>query len=83
MAEELDGLCVRENHKQQCTQQCTLNEGLKKCGKRGEMTQSHNRACFEPINVEDVTPEEKRQAQMALTHLTEKRDKSIKGQTVE
>ena len=31
---------------------------------------------------EDVTPEEKQQAQIALAHLTEKRDKSIEGQTV-
>ena len=29
-----------------------------------------------------MTPEEKRQAQMALTHLTEKQDKSVKGRTV-
>ena len=43
------------------------------------MTQLHDRACFEPINIEDMTPEEKQQAQMALTHLTEKRDKTIKG----
>ena len=47
-----------------------------------EITQSHDRACFEPIEVEDETPEDKQQAQMALTHLTKKRDKSIKGQTV-
>ena len=57
-------------------------------GKRGkdvalkEMGQLHDRACFEPMQVEDMPPEEKRQAQMALTHLTEKRDESIKGRTV-
>ena len=65
-----------------------LNKGLKKCGKRGEdavlkeITQLHDRACFEPIEVEDVTAEEKQQVQIALTCITEKRDKTIKGQTV-
>ena len=46
-----------------------------------ETTQSHDRACFKPIKVEDMTPEEKQQVQMALTHSTEKRDKTIEGQT--
>ena len=47
-----------------------------------EITQLHDRACFEPIKVEDVKPEEKQQVQMALTHLTGNREKTIKGQTV-
>ena len=47
-----------------------------------EIGQLHNRACFKPMRVEDVTPEEKRQAQMSLTHLTEKRDSGTKGRTV-
>ena len=61
-----------------------LNKRLiKKHGERGkdavlkETTQLHDRSCFEPIEVEDVTPEEKQQAQMVLTHLTEKSHKSI------
>ena len=55
----------KENHEHQCAQQCTLNKGLKKCGKRGEdavlkeITQLHNRACFKSIEVEDMTSEEK------------------------
>ena len=58
-------------------------KGLKKCGERGEdavlkeITELCDRACFEPIEVEDMTPEEKQQARMVLTHLTEKRDKTI------
>ena len=65
---------VHEQH----AQQHILEKGLKMHGKRGEdavleeMGQPHDRACFEPIGVEDMTEEEKRQAQMALTHLTEK-----------
>ena len=47
-----------------------------------ETGQPHDQACFEPIRVEDMTAEEKQQAQMALTCLTEKRDKSVKGGTV-
>ena len=63
--------CKKENCKQQCVQQCTLNKGLKKHDKREEdavlkeTTQSHDRACFEPIKVEEMTPEEKQQAQIA------------------
>ena len=47
-----------------------------------EMGQLHDQACFEPIKVKDMAVEERRQAQMALTHLTEKRDKSAKGRTL-
>ena len=55
----------KEEHKQQCAQQHVLNKGLKMHAKRGEdviikeITQSHNRVCFELIEVEDRTPEEK------------------------
>ena len=78
----------KDNCEQQCTQQHALNKESKKFSKRREdavlkeMTQSHNRGCFVPIKVEDMTPEEKQQVQMALTHSTEKRDKTIKGQMV-
>ena len=34
------------------------------------------------MNAKDLTDKEKAQAQMALTHLTEKRDKTIKARTV-
>ena len=62
-----------------------LNKGLKKHGERGEdavlkeITQFHDRACFEPIKVENMTPEEKQQVQMALTYPTEKRDRQLKN----
>ena len=75
-----------EQHKQH-VQQCTLEKGLKMCRKRGEdaalkeIGQPHDRACFEPTRVEDMTEEEKRQAQIELTHLMGKQDKSIKGRT--
>ena len=61
---------------------------MKTCGKRGEDAvlketgQLHDGACFKPMRVEDMTPKEKRLAQIALTHLTEKQDESIKGRTV-
>ena len=45
-------------------------------------TQPHDRACFEPIWVEDMTPEEKWQAQIAVTHLIKKQGKSIEERTV-
>ena len=47
-----------------------------------EMGQLHDKQCFEPIRIEDMMAEEKCQAQIALTHLTEKCDKTIKGKTV-
>ena len=63
-------------------------ENVDMIGKQGEdkvlkeMGQLHDRACFEPIRVKDMTEEEKRQAQMALTHLTKKQDETVKGRTV-
>ena len=45
------------------------------------MGQLHDRACFEPMQVEEMTPEEKRQAQITLTHPTEKSNSGIKGRT--
>ena len=77
----------KERHKQHA-QQCTLEKGLKMFGKRGEDAvlketgQLHDRACFEPTRVKDMTPEKKRQAQMTLTCSTEKQDESVKGRTV-
>ena len=72
---------------EQHAQQRILEKGLKMFGKQGkdavlkEMGQLHDQACFEPIGVKDMTEEEKRQAQMALTHLTEKWGKSVKRRT--
>jgi hypothetical protein len=67
------------------TQQYMLNKGLKIFDERGaaaaskEMDQLHQRNCFTPISVKDMSPEEKRKLQEALMFLTEKRNKTIKG----
>ena len=69
-------------------QQYLVNKGLKIFGKRGraavikEMKQLHDRTCFEPISIKDLTPDEKKKAMKALMFLTEKRDGSIKGRGV-
>ena len=69
-------------------QQYLLDKGIKKFGKKGvdasykEMEQLHKRTCFTPLDVSQMTKEEKRKAQLALMFLTEKRDKSIKGRMV-
>ena len=47
-----------------------------------EMGQLHDGECFEPAQVKDMTPKERRQAQIVLTCLTEKQDKTIKGRTL-
>ena len=69
-------------------QQYILQKGLKKFGEKGtqaakkEMGQLHDRTCFGPLDISELTPDEKRKAQEALMFLTEKRDKSIKGRCV-
>ena len=74
--------------KAQLGQQHMLEKGLKKYKEKGvnavlkEIGQLHDRECFDPINIEDLTEKEKQQAQIALTYLTEKRDKTIKARTV-
>ena len=69
-------------------QQYILQTGLKLFGSRGreatgkELKQLHDRVCFKPILVSEMSPTEKKKAQDALMFLTEKRDKSIKGRMV-
>jgi hypothetical protein len=69
-------------------QQYLLHEGLKKFGKSGhdaalkEIDQLHQRTCFEPISVKDLSPEEKARAMVALMFLAQKRDATIKGRLV-
>ncbi len=69
-------------------QQLFLNKGLKKFGDKGkkaamkELDQLHNRKCFEPISVNELTAQEKAKAQDALMFLTEKRDGTVKGRAV-
>ena len=69
-------------------QQFLLHKGLKVFGEHGheaatkEMDQLHRRNCFTPISVKDMTSTERRKVMGALMFLTEKRDKSVKGQMV-
>ena len=69
-------------------QQYLLKKGLIKFGEAGrdgavkEMTQLHQRECFTPISVANMTASEKKKAMDALMFLTEKRDGTIKGRMV-
>ena len=64
-----------------------MKQGLKKYGKQGynaaygEMKQLHDCICFKPININSLTPEERKKALESLIFLTEKHDRRIKGQT--
>ena len=66
-------------------QQYVIQKGLDKFGdsaKTGamkELDQLHKRNCFTPINVKDMSPNEKAKAQNGIMLVTEKRDKSVKG----
>jgi hypothetical protein len=44
-----------------------------------EIDQLHKRTCFAPLKVKEMKHSKRKKAQMALTFLTEKRDKSLKG----
>jgi hypothetical protein len=69
-------------------QQYTLAKGLKKFGEKGikgtekEIGQLHDRACFKPVRVEDMSNQERRKAQIALAYLTEKKSGEVKGRIV-
>ena len=69
-------------------QQYMLEKGLKIFGPRGhdaskkEINQLHQRTCFAPLLVSEMTQSEKKKAQLALMFLTEKRDTSVKGRMV-
>ena len=64
-----------------------MNKGLKKFGNKGrdaaykELHQIHNRIVFKPININSLTPDERKKAMESLMFLTEKRDGRIKGRT--
>ena len=47
-----------------------------------ELDQLHKRMCFTPVDVNDLTRNEKKKAMDALMLVTEKKDKTIKGQIV-
>ena len=69
-------------------QQHTLDKGLCKFGEQGkqattkEVRQMRERTRFEPTLVSELSANERKKAQNATMHLTEKRDKSIKGRMV-
>ena len=65
----------------------SLKAGINKFGEKGveaaskEMTQLHERDCFEPVDVSQLSFEEKRKALDSPIFLTEKRDGLIKART--
>ena len=69
-------------------QQYMLNKGLKLFGDKGkaasgkELKQLHDRLCFAPKSVAEMTPLETARAVDALMFLSEKRDGTIKGRMV-
>ena len=71
----------------QLAQQLSLNEGLKKFGKKGcnavhkELHQIRNRAVFKPADMSSSTPEELKKHMENLMLLTEKRNGNTKWRT--
>jgi hypothetical protein len=71
----------------QFVQSYSLMKGLKKFGGEGrqaaykEMKQLHDRVVFKPINVSELTEQEKLRAMESLIFLTQKRDGTVKGRT--
>jgi hypothetical protein len=69
-------------------QQYLLNKGLKIFGQKGrdaskkEMDQLHQRSCFTPKSIADMTQIERRKAQQAMIFLGEKQCGTIKGRMV-
>ncbi len=69
-------------------QQYNLRTGLKVFGEKGkkaaqgEMSQMHERICFTPISINDLTAEERKKAMLALMLLSQKKDGTIKGRMV-
>ena len=68
----------------QLSQQLSLNEGLKKFGKKGRNTsceephQMRNRMVFKPADVNSLTPKERKKDMESLMFLTKKRDRRVK-----
>ena len=65
----------------------SLKQGIKKFGMKGrnaafkEMKQIHDRVVFIPINVNNMTDQERKRAMESLIFLSEKRDGTIKART--
>ena len=66
-------------------QQHILQKGLKIHKDKGhdavikELDQLHRRMCFTPVEVNDLTRNEKKKAMEALMLMTEKKDRTVKG----
>ena len=66
-------------------QQCTLRQGIKKFGDKGhdaafkEVEQLHKRQAFELMDVNSLTPQERKRALESLTFLVQKRCGRIKA----
>jgi len=71
----------------QFIQTYSLKRGLKQFGERGyeaafgEMKQLHDRSCFTPIDVSNLTEVERKRALESLIFLVEKRDGRVKART--
>ena len=78
---------MTDNHEMSYTfaQTYSLKKGIKKFGERGEnaaskeIKQLHDRKVFDPIDYDELTVKEKKQAMESLIFLVEKRDGSIKA----
>ena len=82
MTEMNERCCHRAN---EFIETYTLAQGIKKFGQRGkdaafkEMEQLHQRICFRPKLINELTSEERRRAMESLIFLAEKRDGRIKA----
>jgi len=74
------GVSFSQNYTHQRGIKMFVEKGRKAAGK--ELGQLHQRNCFTPIDVNDLTPEEKAHAMEALMFLQEKKDGTMKGRMV-
>ena len=82
---------LRENivHSASCyAQQFMLRKGLKLFGEKGKsaamtkLLQQHQRTCFEPIHIHEMTLSKRRRSMISLMLLTEKLYGRVKGRQV-
>ena len=80
---QIMAMCIHELQQYCNSQQHLLHRGLKIFGKAGkaaaikEVKQLHDRTCFKPILVSELTEQERRRAQLALMYLSQKRDGTV------
>ena len=83
-------MVLNKTHKteESFAQQFSLQKGLKKFKERGiaastkEMKQQHDQICFQLCNVSGLSDQEKKRAQAASAHLTEKQDGTFEARMV-